>query len=84
MAAGKPVIASDVEGLAQVVEGAGILFPLGDDKKLADIIKQLIEEQTYYQQVAARCWERAQMFDIQKMVDAYNEVYMGLMTPKHN
>lgn len=84
MAAGKPVIASDVEGLAQVVEGAGILFPLGDDKKLADIIKQLIEEQIYYQQVAARCWERAQMFDIQKMVDAYNEVYMGLMTPKHN
>lgn len=84
MAAGKPVIASDVEGLAQVVEGAGILFPLGDEKKLADIIKQLIEEQTYYQQVAARCWERAQMFDIQKMVDAYNEVYMGLMTPKHN
>ena len=84
MAAGKPVIASDVEGLAQVVEGAGILFPLGDDKKLADIIKQLIGDQTYYQQVAARCWERAQMFDIQKMVDAYNEVYMGLMTPKHN
>ena len=84
MAAGKPVIASDVDGLAQVVEGAGILFPLGDEKKLADIIKQLIEEQTYYQQVAARCWERAQMFDIQKMVDAYNEVYMGLMTPKHN
>ena len=84
MAAGKPVIASDVEGLAQVVEGAGILFPLGDNKKLADIIKQLIEDQTYYQQVAARCWERAQMFDIQKMVDAYNEVYMGLMTPKHN
>lgn len=84
MAAGKPVIASDVEGLAQVVEGAGILFPLGDNKKLADIIKQLIEDQTYYQQVAARCWERAQMFDIQKMVDAYNEVYEGLVKQKDN
>lgn len=79
MAAGKPVIASDVDGLAQVVEGAGILFPLGDDKKLADIIKQLIEEQTYYQQVAANCMERAKKFDIQKMVDAYNEVYEGLV-----
>lgn len=84
MAAEKPVIASDVEGLAQVVEGAGVLFPLGDDKKLADIIKQLMEDKTYYQQVAAKCWKRAQMFDIQKMVDAYNEVYMGLMIPKHN
>ncbi len=79
MAAGKPVIASDVEGLAQVVEDAGILFSLGDDKKLAEIIKQLIEDKVYYQQVAAKCWERAQIFDIQKMVDAYNEVYMGLV-----
>ena len=84
MAAGKPVIASDVEGLAQVVEGAGILFPLGDDKKLADIIKLLIEDQTYYQQVAANCMERAKMFDIQKMVDAYNEVYEGLVKQKDN
>ena len=84
MAAGKPVIASDVEGLAQVVEGAGLLFPLGDDKQLADIIKQLIEDQTYYQQIASKCIERAHMFDIQKMVDAYNEVYEGLMPQKHN
>lgn len=83
MAAGKPVIASDVEGLAQVVEGAGLLFPLGDDKKLADMIKQLMEDKTYYQQVAAKCLERAQMFDIQNMVDAYNEVYMGLGFPNN-
>lgn len=79
MAAGKPVIASDVEGLAQVVENAGLLFPLGDDKKLADIIKQLLEDKSYYQQVATKCWERAQMFDIQNMVDAYNEVYEELV-----
>lgn len=79
MAAGKPVVASDVEGLAQVVEGAGILFTLGDDKQLADIIKQLLEDYTFSQKVSAKCWERAQKFDIQKMVDAYNEVYMGLV-----
>lgn len=79
MAAGKPVVASDVEGLAQVVEGAGILFTLGDDKQLADIIKQLMEDHTFSQQVSAKCWERAQKFDIQKMVDAYNEVYMELV-----
>ena len=32
MAAGLPVVASDVPGLAQIVKGAGILFPAGDDK----------------------------------------------------
>lgn len=84
MAAGKPVIASDVEGLAQVVEGAGILFPHGDDNSLASIIQQLSDDKDYYKQVAAKCWERAQMFDIQKMVDAYNEVYEGLVKQKDN
>lgn len=81
MSVNKPFIASNVDGLREVVVGYGILFPHGDDKALASIIHQLSNDQDYYQQVAAKCWERAQMFDIQKMVDAYNEVYMGLMTP---
>lgn len=84
MAAGKPVVASNVVGLAQVVDGAGILFPLGDDKCLANIIRNLLENYTYYQQVATKCCERAQMFDIQKMVDAYNTVYEELINCKYS
>ena len=78
MAAQKPVIASNVDGLREVVEGYGILFPHGDDNALASIIERLSEDKEYYQQVAGKCWERAQMFDIQKMVDRYNDVYMNL------
>lgn len=78
MSVGKPFIASDVDGLREVVDGYGILFPHGDNKALASIIQQLSYDEKYYQQVAAKCWERAQMFDIQKMVDAYNEVYLNL------
>ena len=84
MSDNKPFIASNVDGLREVVDGYGVLFPHEDDKALASIIQNLSEDTDRYQQVAAKCWERAQMFDIQKMVDAYNEVYMGLMTPKHN
>ena len=84
MSVNKPFIASNVDGLREVVDGYGVLFPHEDDKALASIIQNLSEDTDRYQQVAAKCWERAQMFDIQKMVDAYNEVYMGLMTPKHN
>lgn len=78
MSVNKPFIASNVDGLREVVDGYGILFPHGDDKALASIIHQLSNDKTYYQQIAAKCWERAQMFDIQKMVDAYNEVYLNL------
>lgn len=78
MAAGKPVIASDVEGLAQVVEGAGLLFPRGDDMALAKIINDLLTNDYYYKEIADKCFERAQMYDIQKMVDSYNNLYKSL------
>ena len=78
MAAGKPVIASDVEGLAQVVEGAGLLFPRGDENELAKIINDLLTNDHYYKEIADKCFKRAQMYDIQKMVNAYNELYMNL------
>lgn len=80
MAAGKPVIASDVEGLAQVVEGAGLLFLRGKEVDLAERISNLLTDNSYYQQVADKCWERAQMYDIQKMVDSYNQVYIDCKT----
>ena len=78
MAAGKPVVASNVEGLAQVVEGAGLLFPHGEEVALAKIINELLTNDCYYQQVAEKCTERAQMYDIQKMVDSYNNLYKSL------
>lgn len=84
MSVNKPFIASNVDGLREVVDGYGILFPHGDDNSLASIIQQLSDDKDYYKQVAAKCWERAQMFDIQKMVDAYNEVYEGLVKQKDN
>lgn len=75
MSAGKPFVASDVNGLREVTKGYGILFPEGDDKALAEIIQRLHDDRAYYQQVADKCWERAQQFDITKMVEGYNKVY---------
>ncbi len=75
MAAGKPVVATDVPGLAEVVKGAGILFPHGDAKALADIILRLEEEPSYYRQIAGRCQQRASEYDIRKTVAAYLEIY---------
>lgn len=71
-------VASDVNGLKEVTEGYGILFPHGDADALANIILQLSEDKAYYQEVANRCYERARQFDIGKMVEAYNEIYEGL------
>ena len=78
MSAGKPFVASDVNGLREVTQGYGLLFPHEDAEALAKIIQQLHEDRQYYQQIAARCYERAKEFDISKMASAYAEVYRQL------
>ena len=78
MAVGKPFIASDVDGLREMTQDAGLLFPHGDDKALAELIRQLHDDQQLYKQVATACYEKARQFDISKMVEKYNEVYESL------
>lgn len=75
MSVGKPFIASDVDGLHEVVNGYGILVPHQAPKALADEITHLATDTTYYLQVASKCWQRAMMYDIKTMVKGYYEVY---------
>lgn len=75
MSSGKPFVASEVNGLKEVTAGYGILFPHGDAEALADVIKKLHDDSEYYGQVADRCYQRALQYDIQKMVDAYEQLY---------
>lgn len=82
MSAGKPFIASDVDGLREVTKDFGILFPHGDDKALAAEIERLASDPDHYRAVADRCYRRALQFDISKMVDQYNQVYLSITNPK--
>lgn len=75
LASGKPVVASDVPGLAEVVGGAGILFPKGDEKALAEIILKLASDKEFYEKTATACSRRAQDYDIRKTAEAYLAVY---------
>lgn len=79
MAAGKPVVATDVPGLAEVVQGAGILFPHEDEKTLALVLRRLMEDKTYYQQIVNQCMLRVSQYDIRKTVGAYLEIYKKLV-----
>lgn len=78
MSAGKPFIASDVNGLREITKGYGILFPKGDAVALATIIRNLHDDSEYYHRVAKSCFERAKEFDINKMAEGYNNVYLAL------
>lgn len=75
MSVGKPFIASDVDGLHEVVSGAGILFPHEDYRALADAIVRLDSDKAYYQSVADACYARAKEFDISVMAENYLDMY---------
>lgn len=79
MSVGKPFVASDVNGLHEITEGAGLLFPHKDEKALATILKRLMEDQDYYRRIADRCMQRASEYDIWKTVAAYLEIYKLLV-----
>lgn len=82
MAANKPVVASNVPGLSEIVKGAGILFPHGDEKKLAKEILKLANDKEYYDQIALQCLNRAKAFHIGKMVEEHIILYRKLCLEK--
>ncbi|MDR2026111.1 MAG: glycosyltransferase [Prevotellaceae bacterium] len=79
MAAGKPLVASDIDGLRETVTGAGLLFKRGDAKELADKIRSLTADPDFYSCVAAKCLEKSGQYDIAVMTDRYAEVYSDLL-----
>jgi glycosyltransferase involved in cell wall biosynthesis len=75
MAAGLPVIASEVPGLAQVVRGAGILFPVGDHTRLASELNRLAASKEKRMLMSEASLRRARDFSIERTVDGYLELY---------
>ena len=75
IASGRPFIASDVDGLREVVSGHGVLFPHQDAKALANEIKSLCENRNKYNEVSLACQEKAKQYDINIMAKKYNNLY---------
>jgi glycosyltransferase involved in cell wall biosynthesis len=79
MAVGLPVVASDVLGLAQLVAGAGILFPAGDDKALARHLLALIESPELRHEMGQASVRRARQFSIENTVDRCIGMYESVL-----
>src|SRR5690625_212569 len=82
MAAKKPVIASNVSGLQEIVSDSGLLFKQGDDTELAEKILYLYSRPEQYKEIAEKCFKRAQDFSIEKMVENYIILYQNILSKK--
>ncbi|MCY1459029.1 N,N'-diacetylbacillosaminyl-diphospho-undecaprenol alpha-1,3-N-acetylgalactosaminyltransferase [compost metagenome] len=79
MAVEKPVVASNVPGVFQLVDGVGILFEKSNEKELAAKIQVLLNDKIYYNKIALAGLARAKQYDINSMVDKQIELYNGLL-----
>lgn len=77
MACGIPTIASNVDGLAQVVSDGGLLFEKGNEIDLMNKILAL-EEYSYYVSIQKRCLESSKKFDISNTVQQLQTLYRSL------
>ena len=82
MAYAKPVIASNVPGLADVVQFGELLFTPDDEQALANRVMRLYSDATERQRLGELCKERAQQYDINNMVDSYIDFYNKLLRKK--
>jgi glycosyltransferase involved in cell wall biosynthesis len=80
MAAGKPVVASNVGGIPDLVEHGhnGLLVPPGDQKALAASIKELIDDPEKARLMGQRGWDICGRFSIGGMIEKLNALYMEL------
>lgn len=79
MAAGIPVIASDVDGLRDVVGKKDFLFKTGNAEELRDKILWLLKDSDVYQEAVSYSLANAQKYTIQKMVARYVDVYQNIL-----
>lgn len=84
MAAAKPVIITNVPGVAEVVRDAGLLFNVGDHENLTSLILQLGTNPFFYQKVSHLCYERSRLYDIEIMTDKYIAVYNDVLKKKND
>lgn len=75
MAAGIPVIASNVSGLNEIIQNSGLLFPQGDANTLAKLIIEIAENRILKEEIVKLGLERSIDFDISTMALNYSSLY---------
>jgi len=82
MAMRKPIVASNVGGIPEVLDNAGILIPPRNVEALYNALEMLITDEKLREELSIRAQERAQKFTwdraVEQLIHAYDEAMSSL------
>ncbi|MEL6343175.1 MAG: glycosyltransferase [Myxococcota bacterium] len=80
MASGRPVLASGVDGLVEVIGDAGMLVPPSDPGALAAALLDLKQDRPAREEMRRRGLAQAERFDIRRTADRYAALYRSILS----
>ena len=75
MAAGLPIVATDVGGVRDIVTDNGILIPAGDTAAMVQAMEDLYLKQDVRARMAVASKHNARAYDVSNTVAGYSELY---------
>jgi len=73
---GKPVLAFEIGGIPEVLDGAGLLFPFGDVASMAAALDRVARSPEFAWEIGQRCRARAESkFTEAQVVPRYEDLY---------
>lgn len=86
MAMGKPVIATSVEGITEIIQEGetGFLVPSGDYQKLAQVIIHILENPEMASRIGSKAQTKVrQQYSAKSMVQKIEQVYFKVLNNSH-
>lgn len=75
MKLGLPILASNVEGLSEVIQNNEMLIESFQSQKASHLITKLYEDNSYYLAASKNSYEKSRKFDINKSIKLYDKLY---------
>lgn len=82
MAAGLPIVATDVGGVRDIVTDNGILIPAGDTSAMVQAMEELYLRKDVLDRMAAASKQNAGAYDVSNTVAGYSELYRRFVKNK--